>query len=349
MPLLTVMEYINVWNYINKEYPFQIFIGGRGTGKTYSALTNVLQSGNKFIYMRRTQDELDMIVDGAGGEGANPFKPINTDLNVNIGFKPITKKLAGVYRRVLEETKLSYTGAPIGYGVALSTISGIRGMDFSDVQYVIYDEFIPELHVRKMKGEGSGFFNAVETINRNRELKGIDPPLYFLLANSNNIYNPLFIELGIVNEVEKLIRSGKKDKYLKDRGLAIHLLEATDEFKNKKSKTAIYKLTKGTKFNEMALDNTFSYNDFSLVVYHNVTGYRPICSFGKAYIYKKKGTKEIYVSYAPAKCESYNSDREQDIRRFNQHVGFYLVDYYTKGKIFFESYDLKELILNAIL
>lgn len=344
------MEYINIWDYFDNNYPFQIFIGGRGTGKTYSALKHaVIDSKDHFIYMRRTQDELELLGDNQNGEGANPFNPINTDHNTNFGFRPITKKRLGIYRRVYNDEEFKYEGAPIGYGVALSTLSGIRGIDFSDVTDVYYDEFIPELHVRKMKAEGTAFLNAVETINRNRELKGANPCRFWLLANSNNIYNPIMIELGIVNEVEKMINRGIPDKYFKDKGLAIHLLEATEAFIEAKKQTALYRLTAGTQFADMALGNRFSYNDFSLISYKRLTGYQPICSLGDAYIYKKKGSKEIYVSYAPTKCPNFNPDHEQDVRRFMGKYGLKLVPLFTAGRLTFESYDLKQKVLDIIL
>ena len=58
------MEYINIWKYKDEHYPFQIFIGGRGTGKTYSALEGCLngkiEDNKKFILMRRTAQEMDL-------------------------------------------------------------------------------------------------------------------------------------------------------------------------------------------------------------------------------------------------------------------------------------------------
>ena len=39
------IEYIDVWKFKSNKFPFQIFIGGRGTGKTYSALTGALGAG----------------------------------------------------------------------------------------------------------------------------------------------------------------------------------------------------------------------------------------------------------------------------------------------------------------
>lgn len=82
-------DLINIWDYLDNNYPFQIFIGGRGTGKTYSALGATTSPEkrntyniNKFIYLRRTKDDADILQDNEkDGEGANPYKKLNEDLN----------------------------------------------------------------------------------------------------------------------------------------------------------------------------------------------------------------------------------------------------------------------------
>jgi len=343
------MEYINIWDYYDTRYPFQAFIGGRGTGKTYSALKGALNRSNKFIYMRRTAQELDLMLDSDKGEGANPFKPINADLNKEVGLSRIVKNLAGIFNRELVDDRLQAVGAPIGYGVALSTIASIRSLDFSDCDACIYDEFIPEKHIRRIKNEGSALLNAYETMNRNRELKGEPPMVMFLLANSNDIYNDVFIELGIVSDIEKMSRKGKADLYIEERGLAIHLLKSSEQFVEAKSKTALYKLTAGSTYADMALGNKFAYEDFSLIGRQSLAGFRPVCNIGKAFLYMKKGESFLYVSYAQAKTIKYNINNESDRMSFYDDYGRTLKKYYTNGCICFESYELKRIILDLIL
>lgn len=343
------MKYINIWDYKDKRYPWQIFIGGRGTGKSYSGLRGALLISKKFVYMRRTAQELDLTLDSERGEGANPFKPLNKDLGKDIGLSRIVKNLAGIYNRELIEDKLQPVGAPIGYGVALSTISSIRGLDFSDCDLCIYDEFIPEKHVRRIKNEGTALFNAYETMNRNRELEGLEPMTMYLLANSNDIYNDIFIELGIVSDIEKMVRKGKRDLYFDDRGLAVHLLGDNKEFTDAKAQTALYKLTAGSTFSDMALNNEFAYEDFSLIGRQSLTGFRPVCGIGKAWLYMKKGESFIYVCYARAKTVTYNINNESDRLCFYDDYGRRLKQFYIKGAIMFESYELKRIILDLIL
>lgn len=353
MAKLNSDDFINIYDYADEDYPFQIFIGGRGVGKTYSALSGAVgeECANKFIFMRRTGNELDILLDSDSGEGVNPFKPINKDFGRNIGMRKIVKNMAGIYERETEPDtgKLIHVGAPLGYGVALSTLSSIRGVDFSDCTDWIYDEFIPEKHVRKIHGECDALLNAYETVNRNREFSGEPPIRLWLLANSNDIYNPIFVGLGIVSEAEKMLRQGKVHKYLKERGLAIHILPPKESFKEKKAQTALYKLTKGTSFYDMSLGNQFAYNDFSLIGYRKLVGYTPVCSIDNAFVYRKKGDNEYYISYATARCPAFKTAEAQDVIRFRQQFGCMLQPYFVAGRLYFESYELKEKILNLIL
>lgn len=347
--------FVNIYNYRNPDFPFNIFVGGRGTGKTYSALKGAINKEvvpERFIFMRRTKKVLDTLLDNdKKGEGMNPFKKLNSNEGSNYGFLAINDSLAGIYNRDTDENGRFKYRELVGYGIALSTCASLRGIDLTDCSDWIYDEFIPEKHEKAIGKDGAEFealMNAYETINRNRELEGEAPLYLWLLANSNDIYNDIFVGLGIVEDVEKMIREGKTDKYYKDRGLAIHLLPDSSEFTELKSKTALYKLTAGTRFNEMALHNKFSYNDFSLIEYRSIVGYVPVCHIDNMYIYKKKGSKEYYICHAKAKCKGYDSAHEHELKDFMQEYGFDLIPYYIKGLIKFETFDIKTRIIDII-
>ena len=46
---------------VRRSTAFNFIIGGRGTGKTYGALKWCIESGKKFLFMRRLQKEADII------------------------------------------------------------------------------------------------------------------------------------------------------------------------------------------------------------------------------------------------------------------------------------------------
>lgn len=350
--------FINIWDYYNPNYVFNFFIGARGYGKTYSTLKglavdnrHIIPSADKFMYTRRTQEELDLLVDTEKGESdANPFKTINNDFNKNIGLYKTKKSLATIYNKEYNEQLERFVpvGAPLGYGSALSTLCKYRGMDFSDISFWIIDEFIKEKHVRALTNESDALFNAYETMNRNREFFGLPPIILFALANSNDIYNPIFTGLNVVRDCERMIKTGKEHKYYPERKLALHIFNTSEEFREKKNNTALYQLTNGTNYKEMALENKFSYNDFSDIAHRDLKGFVPICSLDNGFLYKKKGGKEMYFSYASAKCRHYSAKNETDRRQFMRQIGSSLTDYATNHLIIYESYELKSLLLDLL-
>ena len=135
-----------------------VILGARGTGKTYGALKYMLDTDSRFILMRRTQTQIDMVAKPE----FSPFKAV--DASICTGS--VSKNIGAFYRGEQNDKGVYQpTGAPLGYSVALSTISNIRGFDASDVKYLLYDEFIPERHERPIKHEGEAFLNGYETIN----------------------------------------------------------------------------------------------------------------------------------------------------------------------------------------
>lgn len=349
------IDYIDIWDYHDKKIPFNIFIGGRGTGKTYSGLAEAVESKKQFVYMRRLNSELELNAD-PDMEESNPFIWYNQDYDTNIGMQMINQRAAGIYHRTLDEVKgvNKPYGSPIGYGLALSTLAKLRGINLKNTYYWLYDEFIREAHVARLKNEGDALFNAYETINRNRELLGGEPIYMDLCSNSTNIYNDIFVALGVVLDVEKMIAKGQTDLYLEERGLGIHLLKASESFEKAKKNTAIGRLTKGTRFYDSSYENVFSYDDFSLVKYVKLTGWLPVYGFEskqancEGTIYKNKGERKWHVSYAAAKCNRMNLDLKHDNIRFRQMLALRLQKLYSEGNLTFESYQLKSVILENI-
>lgn len=344
------IEYINVPEYFRNDINYSAFVGGRATGKTYSVLRYCIESGKKFIYMRRTLDELEECCDNPKyGEGENPFKSLNSDFGWNYGLVKLTKKSAGIFDRDIgDDNKITHVGECLGYGLSLSTVATMRGIDLSDSEFLFYDEFIPEQHVRKIKAEGEAFLNAIETISRNREIKGLKPMKVVLCANAFNIYNEIFKELGVISAVEKMVNRGQQHSYMTDRGLSIHLLKATRSFVEAKSQTSLYRLTNGTNFYDLALGNQFVYNDFSLIEYKTLKGYQPVCSIDNVYIYRKKGSNSYYCSYSQSRCEHFNLKHVQERTSFFAKYGKALRLYFTESLVSFESYDVKMTFLDAI-
>lgn len=305
--------YVNISAILSNNIPFNFIVGGRATGKTYTTLKTVVENGIKFLLLRRTQAQADLI----NKPDFSPFKSLNRDCGWDIRSTPITKYNAAFYS--------GDDGDVIGYSAALSTISNMRGFDASDVELLIYDEFIPEAHERPIKNEGAAFFNAYETINRNRELSGRNPLQVICLANANDIANPIFLELGLVSKVASMRKKHKNIFVDKKRGLAVYLLDGSP-ISDSKRDTALYRLTHGSEFQQMALNNSFVDTDNLKTVHRPLIEFRPVVGVGELTVYQHKGDGRYYVSrHRSGTCPEYATG-PSDLEQFTAAYGWLKVE-----------------------
>lgn len=303
---------------LGQTFIFQI--GARGTGKTYGAMKYVIERKKRFLYLRRTKTESDLVKTGI----ANPFKVINRDLDIEV--KP--NKGQYFFPFMLDNEI-------IGYGAALSTFSNVRGVDFSDVEIILYDEFIPEKSARPIKEEFSALMNMYETVNRNRELKGQPAVKLVCMANSNKLDNPIFLGLEIVNRIAHMME--KKIEVYNDfsKELTVYMLMKSP-ISDAKRKTALYKLTAGNEFQEMALNNMFDL-DNDAIRPSKIREYIPSVKVGELCIYRHKSRKEYYVScVVNGTFQKVYSTSDIDLQRFlHNHINIF--DMYIHNKVFFED------------
>ena len=273
--------------------PFTLIIGGRGSGKTYGALNWCLNNKVKFAFMRRTQRQLDII----NKPEFSPLKPISRNTGQLYTTRPLASGLAAFYEAELDEdgnTVVSWP-EPVGITLALSTVSNLRGFDASDIDVLLFDEFIPEKSERPLRHEEDALFNCYETLNRNRELDGRQPLRLVMMANANDQASPVLVKLGLVQRLDKMAAKGTELWQDPERGLAVILL-GESPISVAKSETALYRLTAGTEFAGMALDNSFSYEDRGNIGTRPLDEFRPVCGIGGVTIYKHKSKREFYVS-----------------------------------------------------
>lgn len=297
--------------FFENAFPFNLLTGGRGTGKTYGGLKYVIENRIKFIYMRRTKTEAEEIENPE----LSPFKSLNTDYGWTIEPYKVTKNVSMFARSTYENGKPEAIGEPLGYLLALSTVANIRGFDASDVEVMLYDEFIPEKHKSRIKNEADALFNCYETINRNRELKGLKPLKLICMSNSNNIANEIYMQLELVDKVCKMQLAGQEILTDDKRGLLVCTLQ-NSEISRQKSKTALYKLTENTSFSQMAIENNFQYTSRGKYKSMPLKEYEPVVSWGEVCVWIHKSRHELYFSSAKAKNMEHYSLSKIDTDRF---------------------------------
>lgn len=323
--------YVNIKGIRLTGYPFNFLVGARGIGKTYTSLKDAVLEGNKFMLMRRTQEQANLI----SNPDMHVFKALNSDMDWDIMPEKISKYNSAFVRRDNGHNDI------VGYSCALSTISNMRGFDASDITMLIYDEFIPEPHERPIKHEAEALLNAYETMNRNRELKGFPPIQFMGLSNSNDIANPYFEYLGLISIADKMQKTGN-DIYRDDkRGIQIIMLHRSP-ISVKKADTALYRLAKGTTFASMALDNSFNVNK-QYIKPMPLIEFVPRCKIGELCIYKHKNNNTLYcTTHSSGVFPKVFTTSELDIEHFRNMFSVWY-DSYISGKIRFEDILSEEL------
>lgn len=336
---------------LSGDFWVYIIIGGRNTGKTYSSLKSCYLQGRKFVFVKRTLEDVALICDQKKQENEpdadfSPFKSINRDLDINVRAYRIKKGIGGFYDC---DEDGQPKGLPIGYIVSLSGVSKVKGFDLSDCDWIIFDEFIPQPWERINRREGEQLLDLYKTVSRDREHRGKKALKLICLANATKISNPVCNILEITDKLVDM-QIGKAS-YYKDmeRGIFVHQIKDNAAFMEEEAKSKIYKAMAATDWGRMALNNEFGYDDFTAVKHSNLKNYIPM--FGVKfrsktyYIYNKEG--EFYMCLAPSKVQRiYNLKVENDQKALFIDWIIDLQEASIDGRMIFEQYTMYDLIMN---
>lgn len=282
-----------------------------------------------FIYLRYTNIELDIAV--------------NADLFKQFGEVKYNRIEKGFYSFLKDEML-------VGYGMSLTTFKSKRGLDFSNIDIIFFDEFIPEKGSRKVISYvGEVFLNMYETVNRNREFRGKPAVLFIGCANSNDIANPLMIDLGLTKIGEEMIRKDIEIYHDDKRGLQLGILKSDPEFYNTKKNTALYKFATD-RFTDMALNNIFAYNDFSNINQKSLSGYKPIFAIKDYFtFYQQKNDKQFYCYPNIQGKEVYNINNDIELQKLKAKYLIWVNNIYYKNQIRFATYEIKNLFIDLFI
>lgn len=287
--------FLNMPYIIENSLPFLVVIGGRAIGKTYGGLKYFIDNDAHYMYLRRTQTQIDTVV----SKKLNPMNALNRDYGYTYRAFPVPNGSYYLFAETYIDSKgreIPADGTERGVACALSTFANLRGYSGEDLDYILYDEFVKEKNQADIKGEAEAFFNLCETVMRNRELKGQKPCKVILLSNSTDVANPIFIELGIVSSVMKMQQTGVTVKDFPERALTVVLPKDSPISLEKKS-TALYKLTQNTEFQLSAIENDFVNNRPTSILSRPLVEYKAIVWVGEICVYKHKAEKRYYVSW----------------------------------------------------
>ena len=321
-------DYLDMGAVASAPYPFIIMVSARGGGKTYGILEYCIKEDIRFIYFRRTQRILDIITDPA----LQPFKKINDKNGWEI--VPETSKGVGYFYDEGRGKKFC------GYAAALSTFANIRGFDGSDIELIIFDEFIPQEEERITFNMYSALCNAIETINRNREMEGGDPAKVLLLSNSDVIYGDIVAGFDIGDDLLTMQEEGTEQ--IEKSADMLLLMPKCEAYIEKKKDTALYRVTRGTDFSRVALENKFKIHDRQRIAAKPIIEYRPIAALYGICIYRHKSDGTYYISDKITGSPKRYEDTETDRRRFLRNNP-QIWRAYQKKKVYFESVKVQTI------
>ena len=332
MKLYTNEGWVN-WDYIFQQpEPITAIVGARGVGKTYGLMKKLVEEKKRFIYLRRLKSQLDECKKATG----NPFKRLNSDLGLTITPYPAGGTVA--FREGDKNSDI------VAVGVALSVVANIRGVDFSDYDYILYDEFIASEGERPIKEEFAAFQNFYETVNRNRELLGEAPVRCFLLGNANRIANPYFAGWHLMRRTLNMIRGEQMVWRSPDKTIMLVLL-LHSPISEKKADTILYK-NASSDFAQMALDNAFR-TDETVIKSVPLKEYTHIVSIGEIGIYQHKSERKYYVSATTCPAPYYDP-YGIGLTMFQQDYYMLRTYYMVYKNVVFESFEL-EIIFREMI
>ena len=318
----------------DKLRPFTFIVGGRGIGKTYDTINRgITEHENKFLYMRNTKEQLQE----SFGDFGNPFKQWAADHDRDI--KLVSQKNHAIIKEYKNDGQ-KVINYDIGAGAALSVFSNLRGVDFSNIDFILLDEFIENkvFHFDQFQA----LLHAYETINRNRELMGLPPVICVLLSNAQRLGNPILRGFNLIPVIENMQKIGQRSYANGPIRIELPFSEVSEAKKN----TALYQATKGTAFSSEALENNFVNDSFTGIKQVNLMEYTPLFAIDDIYIYKHKSEILYYACSVPANVKKFRSIDNYVI--FYRLYGMQLKLAYGSDKLLFSDYSTKVDLLTLL-
>lgn len=324
----------------------------RGPGKTYSALWYQLYNNFPIIYAKRTVEDVNTICQGSNSANVDlaPYVPITRDKLVDIEPEKITNGLGAFYRTLDGEKQ----GAAVSYCMALNKIKSVKGFEASVCDWVLLDEFIPQIGERVNHREGEQLLDLYMSVLRDRVKRGLPELKLVLFANAEDISTPITRELEIIDLMAELNNSGENNYYYdEEKKILLHHIvnEEVPAVKMQDKKLGIYEAMKKTAWGKKTFEGEFANNDFSNVCSMSLKNMIGFCHLKyKAhdyYIYLRSKDGMYYMTESKTKCQfDYNLYLENDQKRFYDEIYFTLRDACINDLFKFKTYSMYDLMIN---
>lgn len=337
-----------------------IIVSPRGVGKTYGVLDGARVRGKKIIYMKRTIDDVNTICTSDELADINPYKPINRDKGCKVIPQRLKKGL-GYFKDISCGEDDAYL---VAYLAALNALKTIRGVDFSDADYCVLDEFVPTIgdnNVKRKPGasEGDQLLDCYMTFERDREdrtdIDGnpLKPIKLILLSNSDDIMSPIAETFEVVDIISEM--SAKKQRYYydPDRLLMVHLITDEEYPVTDAQKRGIYATMKNTDWARKAFGGAFVNNDFSQIDKKTIKHSRCImsCKYKNKtiYVYENYDNNHLYFCDIPHQTRvKYDFNKDSDRIRYLHFDNMTIRSAIMNNQTTFQTYSMYDLFINFV-
>ena len=188
--------YYNIDNLVSKNADYNILFGERSNGKSYQlkykrAVINYLETGKRFILLRRFREEI------TAGMIEQYFGDVDVSRLTNGKYDCIVSYRKHIFFAKYDVEKMkAVRGEKIGYAMALNTEQNYAGGSFLDVSDIIFEEFMTRS--RYLNNEPSKLMNLYATVDRKRGTTKL-----WLVGNSISRVCPYIYEWDLHNIISK--------------------------------------------------------------------------------------------------------------------------------------------------
>ena len=338
-----------------EDYPeafMHVVWSRRGPGKTYGFFRMATDDEAFFIYVKRTNDDVNLICTGADNPDLkadlDPYVPLNRDFGWNIKPKMIKQGIAAFYEMSEEGKPI---GAPLGMIVSLSRIKSVKGMDLSKAVYICFDEFIPQSTEICRKKEGEAFADFIMTVLRDKVKRG-QKLTVILFANAEDISTPITNAFELVDDMAEMMFRKESHYYNRDRMIHLHHITQQEiPLTSEELNSGMFRLMKGTAWAQKAFFGDFANNDFSNVKAMSIKNMQCLHKVRYKnkdfYIYMRPSDNMHYMTYSKGPYQyEWDLNKENHQKLFWIEHGQELRVDCIEDKMKFEKYTMYDLIMN---
>lgn len=353
-------KFYNIDNILKKNSVYNIIIGERSNGKTYTSLKYALEhyfkTGGQLALVRRWREDIK------GRRATEIF----TAHNVNGEIEKLSKgEFKGVHYynskfylcNYDENNKPIYSDKDVfAYSFALSESEHNKSISYPKIETIIFDEFLT--NKLYLNDEFVLFMNTVSTIVRQRTNVKI-----FMLGNTVNKFSPYFEEMGLTHIQQQ--QQGTIDVYTygdSELTVAVEYCKSTQNSKENNfyfafNNPKLHMITGGAwelglyphlPFKYTPKDIIFTY----FILFNNVTYQCEIISKYDTYITYihikttelKNDSKDLIYSLEISPKMNYNSNIYKPMNSLQSKILWF----YKNDKVFYQNNDVGNSIHNFL-